>query len=991
MSLRLVLAAFVAGLALVGPAHAFQDADMLDYEVRLPLSQTSPIYSHPTELEAQGMLPGLARFQAGEGADWKVLQWNPLLETPSTIGGPPIALMSAGASDEIVRASVESFVARNAELLRVDPRDLIVSDMVDLGEEKQYVIFNQVVDGIEVVGGRVDVGIWKGNVVLLGSDFHRGVDVRPVPGITVETATEIAHTGIPSSSEDSLIETPRLVILPVAGDAGFEYHLAWQLHLRTHDPENVWLCYVDAHRGELLMRESQTHYLQITGTVQGKVEPNTQGDPYEDLPLEDLRLRASSTYTGYTNDNGDYVIEVPNQTTYSVEAKLYGSFCNTLNYDGAEAVITQNGTPGTPLDFMFDDTNSHPAERDTYYHVQVVHDWVKGVDPAFTGMDYVMAATVNITTGTCNAYWNGSSINFYKEGGGCNNIGRISDVIYHEYGHGITQKMYSPNQPPTSSGMGEAFSDIASMTIHNDGIVGENFQVGGGFVRTGENLRQYPASECGGQVHCLGEVLMGSMWKARKNFNTKYGNAGAAPIYDADHIAALKTKQTSMPNYLTRLLLANDTDGNLANGTPDYYEICDAFAIHNLPCPPITNYVVVTSTPIDDQPQDVGGYAITAVATSVGAGSIDPNGVEIYYTIDPVGTLATTWQTAAMTPTGNPNEFAGEIPNQGCGKHVRYYVRAQKLTGEFATAPHLAPYRNVYEFMTGATDIALNDDLETNQGWTIGWTGDTATQGIWERANPTGKWNDTYGYTQPEDDHSATGTLCFVTDARGGAWSSYDVDGGVTSVVSPAFDWSDRSGVAAISFHAFYFDYTPTDDTLRCAISNDDGATWTDIRTVNGTELNAWNAHKVYVENERIPFTGQMRFRFQMEDINTFTTCAEAAIDDIVIKVNDCFTADVADGALPLRFDVEQNRPNPFNPLTAIRFALPKGERVEVSIFDAAGRKVRTLLDAGKQAGTHTVVWDGRDDSDHSVGSGVYYYTVKAGEQESSRKMMLLK
>lgn len=991
MSLRLVLAAIVTGLALAGPAQAFQDAEMLDYEVRLPLSQISPVYSHPTESEARSLLPGLARFQAGEGSDWKVLQWNPSIGTPSTMGGTPISLVSPGASDEALRASVEAFVSRNAELLKADPRNLLISDIVDLGEEKQYVIFNQMVDGIEVIGGRVDIGLWKGNVVLVGSEFHSGVEVRTTPGLTADAAAEIAHGGVPSTTEDGLVQAPRLVILPVAAEAGFDYHLAWQLYLHTHDPENVWLCYVDAHDGALLMRESQTHYFQIAGTVQGKVEPNTQGDPYEDLPLEDLRLRASGTYTGYTNDAGEYVIEVPNNTTYSVEAKLYGSYCNTVNADGPEAVITQNGTPGTPLHFMFDDTNSHPAERDTYYHVQVVHDWVKGVDPAFTGMDYVMGATVNITSGTCNAYWNGSSINFYKEGGGCNNIGRISDVIYHEYGHGITQKMYSPQGAPTSSGMGEAFSDIVSMTIHNDGVVGENFQVGGGYVRTGENLRQYPANECGGQVHCLGEVLMGAMWKARKNFNTKYGSEAAGPLYDADHIAALKTKQTSMPNYLTRLLMANDTDGNLANGTTDWYEICDAFAIHNLQCPPLTNYVTVTSAPIDDQPQESGGYAITAVATSVGAGSIDPNGVQIYFTVDPEGTVNPTWQTAAMTPTGNPDEFGGEIPNQGCGKHVRYYVRAQKLTGEFATAPHLAPYRAVYEFMTGAAEIALADDLETNQGWTIGWAGDTATQGIWERSDPNGKWSDTYGYTQPENDHSDTGTLCFVTDARGGAWSSYDVDNGTTSVVSPVFDWSDRTGVAAISFHAFYFDYTPTDDYLRCAVSNDDGATWTDLKTINGTDLNAWNGHKVYFEHDRIPFTSQMRVKFQMEDIGTQTTCAEAAIDDIVIKVNDCFTADVADGALPLRFAVEQNRPNPFNPLTTIRFALPKSERVEVSIFDAAGRKVRTLVDAARPAGAHSVVWDGRDDAAHAVGSGVYYYSVKAGDQESSHKMMLLK
>jgi hypothetical protein len=187
------------------------------------------------------------------------------------------------------------------------------------------------------------------------------------------------------------------------------------------------------------------------------------------------------------------------------------------------------------------------------------------------------------------------------------------------------------------------------------------------------------------------------------------------------------------------------------------------------------------------------------------------------------------------------------------------------------------------------------------------------------------------------------------------------------------------------------FDYTPTDDSLRCAISNDGGTTWTEIYTQFGMEQNQWTHQKVYITDDLIDYTDQMRIRFQMEDINTYTTCAEAAIDDIEIRVSNCLTEDVDDAQLPAAFAVEQNRPNPFNPTTAIRFALPSNGRVEINIFDAAGRKVRTLLDGAGKAGYHTVVWDGRDDQDHSVGSGVYYYRVNFGDEEAGYKMILLK
>jgi hypothetical protein len=466
----------------------------------------------------------------------------------------------------------------------------------------------------------------------------------------------------------------------------------------------------------------------------------------------------------------------------------------------------------------------------------------------------------------------------------------------------------------------------------------------------------------------------------------KYGDDGVASVYEPMHINAVKTRPYTQPSYLNRLLLENDDDGDLTNGTPDWHEICDGFAMHNLPCPDLEVYVTVTSDPLDDQEQE-GPYEVLATAVATGCVISD---VDLYYTTDDIHG-SPTWLTVPMTPTANPDEFVGAIPDPGCGELVSYYIRGESVGGEWGTAPHLAPYRGVYQFATGPYAVTLADDLESDQGWTIGWEGDDADQGIWERVDPEGKVSSTFGDTQPEDDVSEDGSLCFVTDGRGGAWSSYDVDDGVTSVVSPVFDWSGHEGVSSIQFWSFSFDYQPTDDTLRCGISNDGGTTWMDIYHQFGMEQNQWTHRKVYLTDDLIDYTDQMRIRFQMEDINSFTTCAEAAIDEIEIRVSNCFADDVDDTELPIAFVVEQNSPNPFNPSTAIRFALPSDGRVEVNVFDAAGRKVRTLLDRVNKAGYHTVVWDGRDDQDHSVGSGVYYYTVRFGDEEAGYKMILLK
>jgi FlgD Ig-like domain len=86
-----------------------------------------------------------------------------------------------------------------------------------------------------------------------------------------------------------------------------------------------------------------------------------------------------------------------------------------------------------------------------------------------------------------------------------------------------------------------------------------------------------------------------------------------------------------------------------------------------------------------------------------------------------------------------------------------------------------------------------------------------------------------------------------------------------------------------------------------------------------------------------------------------------------------------------------QNIPNPFNPSTTIRFSLSARERATVSVYDARGQLVRTLLDETRAAGDHDAHWDGRDANGKSVSSGVYFYRLTAGSVIESKKMVLLK
>ncbi len=94
---------------------------------------------------------------------------------------------------------------------------------------------------------------------------------------------------------------------------------------------------------------------------------------------------------------------------------------------------------------------------------------------------------------------------------------------------------------------------------------------------------------------------------------------------------------------------------------------------------------------------------------------------------------------------------------------------------------------------------------------------------------------------------------------------------------------------------------------------------------------------------------------------------------------------------LPTRFDLSQNFPNPFNPTTMIRFALPNDAKVSLKVYDMLGREVCTLIDGNVRAGFNEVMWDGRNNAGIQVATGMYIYRITAGSFVSSKKMLLLK
>ncbi|MCL4550504.1 MAG: T9SS type A sorting domain-containing protein [Bacteroidetes bacterium] len=94
---------------------------------------------------------------------------------------------------------------------------------------------------------------------------------------------------------------------------------------------------------------------------------------------------------------------------------------------------------------------------------------------------------------------------------------------------------------------------------------------------------------------------------------------------------------------------------------------------------------------------------------------------------------------------------------------------------------------------------------------------------------------------------------------------------------------------------------------------------------------------------------------------------------------------------MPAAYRLYNNYPNPFNPSTNISFEIPQSGNVSLTIFNSLGQVVKTLVSDELSPGRHNFVWDGTDDANNNVASGIYLYKLTAGTFTRTMRMVLLK
>ncbi len=236
----------------------------------------------------------------------------------------------------------------------------------------------------------------------------------------------------------------------------------------------------------------------------------------------------------------------------------------------------------------------------------------------------------------------------------------------------------------------------------------------------------------------------------------------------------------------------------------------------------------------------------------------------------------------------------------------------------------------------------------------------------------TGSWGTTSSYA-----HSPSTSM---TDSPGG---NYPNSATTTMALNSGLDLSESTTASLVFWHRY--DTESGYDFCLVEVSVNGGESWTQVASYSGLQ-NYWT--EVTVDLDPYVGTDDFKVRFIL-DSDGWVQKDGWYVDDVHVFADQ--PTGVDDGTVPVRIAVG-NYPNPFNPTTSVGYAVPRTGAVDLSIYDASGRLVRTLVDVpSHDAGRHSVSWDGRDENGVEVAAGVYFARLTVDSESATGKMVLLK
>jgi hypothetical protein len=326
--------------------------------------------------------------------------------------------------------------------------------------------------------------------------------------------------------------------------------------------------------GRIISAKALRHY--ISGQVRAELYPRYYKDALAEVPLAGAKIRGSGARSTVSDESGVF------QAAEDLAPYIEGLESAVVKVDTRSGSLVKRSA--TRVDGRHDIFMNHRAadeghaDKDLaqnmiFYHTQLMVEYAKKFISA-PWFGETLNANANLSS-TCNAHWDGSTINFYSADDECANTGAISDVVYHEWGHGLDDNTGGIEDGAFSEG----FGDIMSLLMTRSHILGIGFLLDGGFVRDLEPDLTYPKDR--GEVHHEGLIIGGTFWDLYQLLKAKHGDDQAIALLSQYAFKGIVAASRYTELY-DALLVIDDNDADPSNGTPNLCLINEAFTLHGL-------------------------------------------------------------------------------------------------------------------------------------------------------------------------------------------------------------------------------------------------------------------------------------------------------------------------------------------------------------------------------------------------------------------------
>ncbi len=582
--------------------------------------------------------------------------------------------------------------------------------------EMRHLLYRQTHAGYPVLGTRVQFTFDESALLHVDVRTEAGLDLASTTQSVSEQAARTESIADLPIARDTRWSAGELLILPHGHSGLPEDRLVWELRFSTFGPDAAWKALVDARTGELLERRLMVMASELT-PVLGSVDADiTFPSPYGSnvtVPMANLGVVAFDgtvpVAEGFTGSDGSFDLGDVEVTDLEIGFSLWGLYASihdgNVAYPPPSEVLVN---PMSPAVMTWDESVSTEAARGTFYHINTAHDRLKAIDPGFMFLDQPVTAVVNDSSATCNAYayLNPAEplMRFLVESEACSNTGEIADVVYHEYAHLATMYAYLPEE--ANYIYHEGFSDYFAASIMDTSLIGQGFRGEGTYLRNLVNDLTWPVIDpyCAQDDHCLGLLIAGTLWEIREGLIADLGDHDAG-VDEADRLYHFMraSRPHDYQDCVVQLLLLDDDDGDVTNGTPHLELIVGAFESRNLG---------TTDVQFAHHPQPDTEAADEPILIEVDLSSVWPvvdGSVQIAYRTSPDGRYVID----PMEEVGTL-QYRYEIPGQPVGTQVDYYLLASDEGGHDNTYPGGAPEEDL-TFFVGVDEvppIIVHDDVQ---------------------------------------------------------------------------------------------------------------------------------------------------------------------------------------------------------------------------------------------------------------------------------------